>query len=232
MSLGNHISISIDFLNRLWSNGGQIFDEFGRVTLNSGSARNALQSLMQTYRYCSGEPNCSWDEVAEEFSRGQSAMVVLYNSDVGYINNYTKSKVAGNLGYSMVPGGVSVLGGWSLGLNRYGRHQEEAERFLLWGCSKENGVLLALLGGSTLRKEYYEHSNLENHEPWKNLILESAAKGRKRKMPEIYDDSRLKNNIYTTIIPSEIIRVMHGEISEEQALANMEEQIQTLIRGV
>ena len=91
-------------------------------------------------------------------------MVILYNSDVGDINNHTKSKVAGNIGYSLIPGGTSVLGGWSLGLNRYGKHQEDAERFLLWAC-----------------------------------------------------------------IPSEIMRVINGEISDNEALENMERRIVQLL---
>lgn len=229
MALGNSVYMAIDFLDRLWAYGGQIFDEFGKVCINSGSALSALKSLMQTYQYSSGEMLTSWDKVAEEFSSGNTAMVILYNSDVGNINNHTMSKVAGNIGYALIPGGVSVLGGWSLGLNRYGKHQEDAERFLLWACGNQNGIPLSLLGGSTLRKDYYERQDLENLEPWKNLILKSTQKSRKRVMPEILDESRWKNNIYTIIIPGEIMKVIKKEITEEEALTNMERRINQLL---
>ncbi len=229
MSRGDNVYMAIDFLDRLWAYGGRVFDEFGQVSINSVSAVNAMRSLMQSYKYSSGKQLNSWDKVAEEFSQGDSAMVILYNSDVGDINNHTKSKVAGNIGYSMIPGGCPVLGGWSLGLNRYGEHQEDAERFLLWACSGPNGVPLSLLGGSTLRSEYYERSDLEKLEPWKNLVLESCQRSRKRVLPEILDESRWKNKIYTLIIPKEITRVVNGELSETEALKNMERQICQLI---
>ena len=229
MALDNNVYMAIDFLDRLWAYGGDVFDEFGKVCINSSSALSALKNLLQSYQYSSGEMLTSWDKVAEEFSRGNSAMVILYNSDIGEINNYTKSKVAGNIGYSLIPGEIPVLGGWSLGLNRYGKHPEEAERFLLWACGSQNSVPLALLGGSTLRKDYYERPDMENLEPWKNLIIKSSQKSRKRVMPEILDESRLKNSLYTVIIPGEIMRVVSGEITETEALENMERRINQLM---
>lgn len=232
MARGNNVYMTIDFLDRLWAYGGHVFDEFGKVCINSGSTLSALKSLLQSYQYSSGEMLNSWDKVAEEFSRGDSAMVILYNSDVGNINNHTKSKVAGNIGYSLIPGGISVLGGWSLGLNRYGKHPEDAERFLLWACGSQSEVPLSLLGGSTLRKDYYERPDLENLEPWKNLILKSNQKSRRRAMPEILDESRWKNNIYTEIIPGEIMHVINGEITEEKALENMECRIIQLLEDI
>ena len=48
-------------------------------------------------------------------------------------------------------------------------------------------------------------------------------------MPEILDDSRWKNNIYTTIIPHEIMRVIKGEASEKEALEQIEKKIYQLM---
>lgn len=229
--LGDNVYTAIEYLIRLWAYGGRVFSESGEVSINSTNAQQALKSLLLSYRYCSGRMLTSWNDIAEEFGQGNSAMVILYNSDVGHINNYTRSRIAGNIGYALIPGGTPVLGGWSLGLNRYGKHPEEAERFLLWACGEHNGIPLSLLGGSTLRREYYERPDLENLEPWKNIILESSRMSRKRIMPEILDESRLKNSIYTTIIPGEIMRVVRGESTEAEALRRMEEQIRELTAG-
>ena len=124
-----------------------------------------------------------------------------------------------------------MLGGWSLGINRYSKHQEEAERFLLWACGKQNSIPLSLLGGSTLRQEYYERPDLENLEPWKQVVLDSHRMSRKRAMPEILDESRFKNSIYTKIIPEEILAVAEGQRSEAEAVQRMEERIKALIAG-
>ena len=49
MSMGGNVYMAIDFLDRLWSYGGSVFDEFGRVSINRGSAADALKSLMRSY---------------------------------------------------------------------------------------------------------------------------------------------------------------------------------------
>ena len=230
MTNGDNVYLAIDFLDRLWAYGGKVFDDFGNVTVNSSHALAALNSLVQSFLYASGERLDSWDKVAREFAEGNSAMVILYSSDAGEINDPTRSRVAGNLGYSLIPGGVSVQGGWSLGLNRYGKHAEEAERFIMWACDKYNGIPLTLMGGSTLRKEYYQSQDLERVQPWKKLVEQTFQTSRKRAMPEILDDSRWKNTIYTEIIPGEILRVLHKEIDGQTALANMAQRIERLIQ--
>lgn len=226
---GENVYTAVNFLCHLWSYGSGVFDERKQVSLNDSNAAAALRNMALSYKYTSGEQLCSWNEVADEFAQGNSAMVILYDSDAGDINNYTKSKVAGNIGYSQIPGGTPVLGGWSLGLNRYGRHQEDARNFLLWACGNQNGIPLSLLGGSTLRKDYYRRADLENLEPWKSLILKCYEQSKKRFMPEILDESRWKNNIYTSLIPKEIERVLKGEINEQEALTNMERNIRELV---
>ena len=124
-----------------------------------------------------------------------------------------------------------MLGGWSLGLNRFCRRPEEAERFLLWACGNQNSIPLSLLGGSTLRQEYYTRPDLDNLEPWKQVVLVSNALSRKRAMPEILDESRFKNSIYTRIIPEEILGVVRGQWSAGQAVRQMEARIKTLVAG-
>lgn len=225
LARGVNVYTSIYFLSHLWSYGGHVFDEKGRPDLVSVPALNAFKNMVESYRCTSGREICSWNELSEEFKSGKSAMIILYDSDAGDINNYTSSKVAGNLGFDLIPGGAPVMGGWSLALNTYGNHQKEAEQFLLWACGLQNSIPLALLGGSTLRAEYYNRTDLENIEPWKPLILPSFRQSRKRIMPEILDDSMYKNTIYTRIIPEEIQNVLEGKATEEEALRAMQSRI-------
>jgi len=226
---GENVYTTIGFLSRLWSYGSAIFDDRGKVVVNNANSIAALKNLVESYKFTSGKALQTWNSIADEFSEGRSAMAILYDSDAGDINNYTNSKVAGNIGYALLPGGTPVLGGWSLGLNRYGENKKHAEHFLKWACGSQNGILLPLLGGSTLRKDFYKRSDLENLQPWKNLILESYKQSKKRSMPEILDESRWKNNIYTSLIPREIVRVMNEEISEEIAIEQMEKNIKELV---
>lgn len=229
LARGVNIYTSIYFLSHLWACGGDVFDTDRQPVIDSPEALEALENMIESYRFTSGKEIGSWNDISEEFKAGQSAMLILYDSDAGDINNYTSSKVAGNLGFDLIPGGCPVMGGWSLALNAYGRNQAEAENFLLWACGFQNPIPLALLGGSTLREEYYSRSDLENIEPWKPLILTSFRQSRKRVMPEILDDSKYKNMIYTKIIPEEITRVLDGQASKEEALRAMQKRITEFI---
>ena len=222
---GENVFTSISFLNRLWSYESSVFDEKGNIIINNSNSEVALKNFINCYKYTSPKPIKSWNEVVDEFKTGEYAMTVLYDSDSGDINNYTKSKIAGNIGYAFIPGQTPVLGGWSLGINKYGRNIRETEDFLLWACGNQNAIPLPLLGGSTLRKEYYKRMDLQNLEPWKSVVLKSYEQSRKRYTPEILDESRWKNNIYTSIIPKEIVRVQAGEITEKQALINIEARL-------
>ena len=229
MSSGINVYTTIDFLNRFWSYGGDLFDVNGKTTLHNNSGVKALRNLIKSHQYCSNKELHSWDSCAEEFESGDSAMVILYNSDAGSINNYTNSKVAGNLGYSLIPGETPVLGGWSIALNQFGEHQDEAEQFVLWACSSQNAIPSCILGGSTLRTNYYLQSDLEQLEPWKTITLKSIRESRKRVFPHVLENNRQKNEIYTYIIPKEIEHALNGEIEVEKALINMELEINNLV---
>ncbi len=227
---GENVFNSIGFLNRLWSYGADVFDESGKVDIDSKNAVNALKSYIKSFQYSSpNEKNNSWDDMVFEFKKGTIAMAIMYDSHAMEINDYTKSKVAGNIGSTLIPGGTPVLGGWSLGLNAYGREKKGAMEFLKWVCSAENSILLSLLGGSTVQKNYYEKADLENVYPWKKLILESYKQRRKRRFPMGYAKTRRKSEIYMKTIPHEIDSVLLGEITEEQAIANMNKEIRKLL---
>lgn len=226
---GENVSLTCAFLNHLWAYGSDIFGKNGELVLNNHNSETALKNFISNYQYTSPRELLTWQDMVEEFCSGESAMTVLYDSYVGGMSDYTKSKVAGNVGCTMVPGSTPVLGGWNLCLNRKGKNQTEAIDFVLWACGAQNAIPLSLLGGSTLRKEYYERNDLEVLEPWKPYVLKSYEQSRKRIMPEIAEDSRWKNTIYTVLIPRQLMRVLKGEISEKEALVRMEEDIHKLL---
>lgn len=223
---GVNVYTSIQFLNHLWAYGGAIFDKSGEIIIHSDVAEQALKNYIQSFRYTSGKNSSNWNQVNEEFRDGAVAMMILYDSDMGQLKNYMYSKVAGNVGYTQIPGQSPVLGGWCLSLNTYSEHEEETEDFLKWASSRETGSPLSILGGSTLREEYYHHSETES---WKKAVCESFSNSQKRCFPELLDGNIRRNDIYTSIIPEEIEAVLQEKITEEQALKNMESRIRAFI---
>ncbi|GIN64545.1 hypothetical protein J27TS8_45380 [Robertmurraya siralis] len=226
---GENIYTTISYLNRLWSYGSDVFDDNGKVLINNRTSLTALMNFVNSSKYSSPQQLYSWDEAVEDFKKGHSAMTILYDSYANELNDYTKSKVAGNLGVGYIPGGTPVLGGWSLGINKNSTNIEEVIKFLTWVSSDHAVIPLALLGGSTLRKSYYESNDLEDSYPWKNKVLDSYRKSRKRILPNVKINNKGRNYIYSHVISKEINASVRGQISEEQALINIEQTINRLM---
>ncbi|MBB6733616.1 extracellular solute-binding protein [Cohnella zeiphila] len=228
---GANVNTAISFLNRLWAYSSDVFSEDGSVIVNSGNSLSALKNMTKSYQYVPPGAMTTWDDTVASFESGDVAMVVLYDSHAVEINDYTKSKVAGNIGYSLIPGRTPVLGGWSLGVSRSSRNGEAAADFLFWACSNEAAIPGSLLGGSTLRQDYYTIRDLENLYPWKSLLLESYGISRKRRVPPAYRGLERGSDVYNGVVAEEIDKAIRGACSEEEALANMERRLRAMGSG-
>ncbi|HLR36120.1 MAG TPA: extracellular solute-binding protein [Tissierellales bacterium] len=230
MVSGENIYTTINYLNRLWSYGSDVFDREGNVIINNKNSYIALESLISSYKYSPTDSLNSWDEVVDFFKRGKAAMTILYDSYAMDLNDYTKSKVAGNLGVAQIPGDTPVLGGWSLGINKYSENREEMEEFISWCSGEQTVVPLLLLGGSTLQKSYYEGSELENIYPWKYDVLESYRKSRKRILPNIKIRDMGRNYLYNHVISKEIMNVLKGNLNIKEGIESIEKELNKLIK--
>nr|WP_276354636.1 extracellular solute-binding protein [Cohnella sp. YIM B05605] len=228
---GPSVYTTVSFLNRLWAYSSDIFAEDGSVAINNGNSLAALKNFTKSYQYVAKSPLKSWDDAVESFKQGDSAMVVLYDSHAVDVNDYTKSKVAGNVGCALIPGRTPVLGGWSLGIDTRSRNPEAAADFWVWACGNPSAIPGSLLGGSTLRQDDFARKDLENLYPWKPLLTESYAISRKRLVPARYRGRRIENEIYNHILSQEISDAIQGVRSEEEALRNIEERIRALLRS-
>lgn len=226
---GANIYTTISFLNRLWAYGGSVF-QGDNVAINSNNALSALKSFKKSFQYSSPEQiSTTWDQLVDDFKSGHYAMVILYDSYAMGISDYTTSKVAGNIGASILPDGTSVLGGWGLGVNKYSQRKEETVRFIDWICSNHCAVPYSLLGGITLHTNFYKRNDLKHIYPWIALLPESYRLARKREVPDKYLKNNLYIQIYDHILCEELQNVLEDRKSEEQALADMEARINGLL---
>lgn len=227
---GENSRMTIGFLNRLWAYGGDIIDESWRVVINDSNALAALKNYIASYRYSPTDPSrTSHLAVAEAFMAGESAMTIIYDSYAVGFNDYSKSRVAGNIGQALLPAGISILAGWSLAVNVHGRSPEGTRDFLAWVCSEKNAVPLSLLGGLTVRQSYFDSNIHHIIYPWKDLVTE-AFKGSRRRRVANRMDGVLQNELFSHTLSHEIVRILQGEISEEEAIVNMENGINRLLR--
>lgn len=120
--------ITIGFLNRLWAYGAELFDSADRLVINSPNALAALKNYMKSFQFSNPDRNInSWDAAGCGILQGRYRYGVFYDSHAMRINDYTRSKVAGNIGSMLIPGGVSVLGRLERGLNQYGAQKGRSD---------------------------------------------------------------------------------------------------------
>lgn len=224
---GDNVFFSVSVLNCLLAYQCDLIDSSGRVSINQPNAVKALTNLLKSYEYTSGNQYEDWNRAMTEFMSGDSAMMICFDSHAAEINDVTKSKIAGNVGVAPVPGGTYVQGGWSLALNR--TMPEEARDFILWACGDDTALLSALLGGTTLRKKFYEKHDLESMYPWKSMVPDHYRHVYRRFAPGHTAHQGRLNYAISQIMAGEANRALNGEITVEQALENMELEIRRLL---
>ncbi|MTI60527.1 MAG: extracellular solute-binding protein [Firmicutes bacterium] len=220
---------SIEFLNRLWAYGGAVYKK-GKVSINNNYAAIALDSYQKSFNYTDTQTSHKdWDSIADDFKKGSIAMAVLYDSYAFGINDSMKSKVAGNVGSSIIPGKSPVLGGWSLGVSQYSKTKKIAIEFIKWACGKKISNPFSVLSGISDRKAFYMNKELDGLYPWKRDVLKSYAWSRKREVISNTQKAGFNIELYSDIMGREIGKGVRGEKDIEEVLNTIEERIIRLL---
>lgn len=171
-----HNSLFCDFSNVLAAYGGNYFKDKNIGSLGSKNPYNSVIAdgrgirAMEMYKKILkvADPRSTtweWYGAAEAFKNGEIAMMPNWNEYSSTIENPEKSKVAGKVGYSLLPYGpfqsANIFGGSGIGINKDAplKEQMAAWLFIVWATSPhtELFVLKHPEGGDVpLRKSIYE----------------------------------------------------------------------------
>lgn len=159
MSLGKANPAMIDYLCIAYSWGGDSF-AFGQglpdpndpirnmPILSSEAAVGALQYMVSLKPFMPpGVAGYEWAEVTEDFVQGKAAMMIQW-SDFSPEIEEPRSKVAGNVGYALLPSNPEAIannvpgtipgesytpiGSWVLMMNKDSKHKEATWKFIAW----------------------------------------------------------------------------------------------------
>lgn len=158
---GHHASHA--FLLHLAPLGGRIFDDQWNPIVNNAAGVQAAKAL-KTIVDCGakGAKTFGFAEAGASFLQGRSAMFLDTTVFAGQVNNPSKSKVVGKVGWAPHPMGVrkgSQTGGFGIGIPKNAQHKEAAFMLMQWLTSKKVDKLIALQGGNPSR--YSTHADPE-----------------------------------------------------------------------
>lgn len=230
LTIGTTSGIVCEYLPRLFSLGGGIFDEKGHALMDSKEAIAALKSYKECMKYACPIPENSWWKASvNNFISGNAAMMIMFINHASDIVNIEKSRVAGMIGYAQVPGNSPLLGGGSLGISRNSTNAAGAYDFIKWACGQEISIPYTLLGGVSPCASIYKDYELMDMYPWLNSAVQSFSVGRRREMREsggnIIEEHKFEHTLGMSIKSAVL-----GVISEEEAMTHAQRGIEELIR--
>ncbi len=166
--------------------GGAFLDAKGKLLTDSPEAIEAAK-MYQTLLAKAGPQGVAgfnWNEAQSLFLQGKAAM---WLDGIGFaqpLEDPTKSRIVGKVGYGVVPPGpraqVSALFGDGEGISTYSKKKGPAWFYLQWASNKANQTrMLQAAAGAPVRNSAYaaaqQSSDFKAPKEWVECMLKSAA---------------------------------------------------------
>jgi multiple sugar transport system substrate-binding protein len=158
--------------------GGKHLDENGKVALNTPEALAALEDFVDIIKSYSppGSANFAHLEIQNLMSQGKIGMMIDTASMVPNMEDPAKSKVAGKLGYAVVPKGIDHQTGlftWSVSIPASAAHKEEANTFINWLTSPDVATKVGLSAPNQAIEKTYNIKAYPGTQPFLEVLKES-----------------------------------------------------------
>ncbi len=166
-------SLMCDFSNILQAYGGTYFENPDFATWGTAvpgrcliDQPNAIEAAKFYKRLLSiahpGSLSWDWNGVADAFAAGKIAMTPQWHEYAAMLEDPATSKVAGKVGYALLPHGptgrsANLYGGTGIGINSYASEieQKAAWLFIVWATSPEVQKQLLPYGSTPTRYSVY-----------------------------------------------------------------------------
>ena len=215
---------AIEFVTLLWSFGGEVLDDKGKVAFNSPAGKKALQyesDLVFKYKVVPpGILENNYDTFAPLFLEGKLAMVTSWVHVAGMADDPSQSKVIGKWWFSRRPG-IGWTGTWCLATPSDSKKKEAAFQLASFLTSKESIRKLAEQGVASTRASVMSDQVILAKYPTLPPIIDGIKNAR----PVFF--SLVFNEMFD-IITVNVSEVLAGTKSVDEALKTMETEINKL----
>ena len=225
----NYEGLTCNFLEILWSNGASVFDDSGKVVINSKEAVEALQLMVDLIRrdslVDSNVVNYLESDSYRAFIEGRA--LFLRHWPYSYklmLDGQLKGKVSVGKLLTMSGGFSSpCLGGWNLAISKFSRNKKVAMDFIRFLVSTKAQKLNFKYGGKFPTIEaLYDDEKITASPYYINGIKEMIMKSRKR--PYIVDYI-----IISEIIFNNVHDALTGKKTAKEALDKAAEMIERIV---
>ena len=136
--------------------GGSYLDKDRNLAMTSPEVIKAAEFYVRLMKHAPpGAVGFNAPEAQASFMQGQAAFWIDGNDLVAVADNPEKSKVAGKVGYMIVPKGsggrFAPTGGNAMAINAFSKNKEAAFFYVQWATSKKNQVRGLIIGTPAAR---------------------------------------------------------------------------------
>jgi multiple sugar transport system substrate-binding protein len=183
------LALWYEWLNLIYAFGGNILDaqhgwEYGDIVVNSPQNVAATEQYIKAIPFSPPDTlNFGWSEAQSSLQQGHVFLGLLWSDQAPFLEDPAVSKVAGKIGYSLIPSNYgepfSQLEGLTYLIPQESTHPREAYRFLEWVMSAPVQDRQTLKGGLSVRRSTYNNPEVKRL-PYVSAFLESVpfAKGK------------------------------------------------------
>lgn len=215
-----HEALWYEWLNFLYSFGGDMLktasgSECGPIVVNSPQAVASLEYYKSLIAYSPPDTlSYFWDEVMALMQQGKVFQLIMWNDATYAVEDPAQSKVAGKMGFDLIPQGkggrVGQVEGWTYLIPSKSKNPEAAYLFIQWMMAFDQQLEQHLNGGASARPDVYADPKVQKIS-YSKASTETNAVARAK--PTIPESPQL-----TEILVRELSLALAGDKTPQQAL--------------
>ncbi len=165
-----HEALWYEWLNFLYSFGGDMMktksgSECGPIVVNSPAAIASLEYYKSLMAYSPPDTRSYfWDDVMALMQQGKVFQLIMWNDATYAVEDPKQSKVAGKMGFGLVPQGdggeVGQIEGWTYLIPTKSKNPKAAFLFIQWMMAFDQQLEQHLNGGASSRPDVYDNPDV------------------------------------------------------------------------
>jgi multiple sugar transport system substrate-binding protein len=225
------LALWYEWLNLVYSFGGDILDtqhgwEYGDIVVNSPQNVAATEQYLRLIAFSPPDTlNYGWNEAQASLQEGHAFMGLLWSDQAYLLEDAATSKVAGKIGYSLIPSNTSQRASQMEGLTylipTQSQHPKEAYRFIEWAMSDQVQIQQTLHGSSSIRTSVYEDPMVKE-KPHTPVFLASVPIAKAK--PTIPESSQM-----TEAAERRLSEIVTGKESPQSGLDKLALDLQNIL---
>ncbi len=209
-----------DFLPILWAFGGDLFDENGKVILNSSQSKEALEFYCKLYQTGG---NYSKDELVAAITSGEAAIALGWPSWFvsGEGSSASIAQIPGKKTSSSQVLATGEIGNWLLGVTSNSANPDLSLKLATYLTSEEVQRKALEYGGVPTRKSIFRDSEVLNKYPYYEQLYSGTNNSRVR--PRTTKWAQIEE-----VFGQELVRCIDGEKTVNEAIESSQDAIEKL----